>query len=744
MADFRVGTIAGADLLVGAILIFLAVFIAASRFSSRVHQVFSLLLISRGAAAFTEGLMKASPNLGTATYWADVSIYFEILSFSTLVSFVAIFPRRTRAAQAPLFWFLLAGGTLAVLGYYASDHAAFVDAVLYVAPAHVYGLSRTPLLTYLFAFITLSQSVILVALARAYARSESEIARRERWYVLAALGVSITYNFGFSVSVSPYLVAAGAASTSNGVTTLLAGVVGIVVSAVVAWRLIGSSKSHPETHREVLRLFGLLLAALLAGVIDAAVLFALPRNPVYQTSSELWRLLFGLLIAYGMLRYTLFDLEVRMKRTLAGALTFGFVALLFAAVTVIVLAGLGPSIPTLVLGQIVGAGAVVVSYPTVKRSALAVAGAFAPEAPESAGEIFDRKLEVYRAALERALDQGRLGDGTPSARVDPQERASLAELRKKLGITEREHVLLEQVVRRAAPSGVAGEGAFAPGALVLGKYRIEGVLGEGTFGRTYLARDADLARAVALKHVTAHSKDEVDLVLREVRVLAALRHPNIIQLLDVERLGDDVFLVLEYADGGSIGDRLRDGGPLPLPEAVALIAQVLEGLAAAHATGVVHRDVKPANLLLDRAGLVKLGDFGLARSADVRATRVGLGAPSAAEGTPAYMAPEQARGATADARSDLFAVAASFYEMIEGRPYLALEGKTEFEVRTAILVDAPRLPLDHQPRWVTEFLTRGLAKDPGLRFQSAAEMRAALVAGASALLVRVDRASELV
>lgn len=193
---------------------------------------------------------------------------------------------------------------------------------------------------------------------------------------------------------------------------------------------------------------------------------------------------------------------------------------------------------------------------------------------------------------------------------------------------------------------------------------------------------------------------------------AGLRHPRIVTLLDVAAAGAVPCFVMEYVDGPSL-PALLEAGPLPPARTVAWMAQLLEGLACAHALGVVHRDVKPSNLLIDAAHGLKLSDFGLASPAGL----------ASAHGTPGYMAPEQMRG-QADCRSDLFAAAVVLYQMLAGRrPY---EG-TPFQLMQQVLME-PAPPLPPSLAAFEPVVARGLAKTPSGRYQHASEFRDALLA----------------
>jgi serine/threonine protein kinase/WD40 repeat protein len=270
----------------------------------------------------------------------------------------------------------------------------------------------------------------------------------------------------------------------------------------------------------------------------------------------------------------------------------------------------------------------------------------------------------------------------------------------------------------AEPSGVhAG--------VRLGPYEAVELIGRGTRGEVWRARDPRLGRHVAIKLLLEHRSSPGALreLEREARTASALSHPNIVTVLDVALESSPPFLVLELVSGRTLAS-LLSAGPLPVPRALDLAAQVAAGLAAAHEAGLVHRDVKPANVLVTREGHAKILDFGLALLSEPSvaspddATIPSTGtAPGIAVGTPAYMAPEQAEGRDVDFRADQFALGALLHELLTGRRTFARGSVVE--TLAAVVRDEaepiPRLPevLDAPVRWV---LARCLAKDPDGRY----------------------------
>jgi serine/threonine protein kinase len=267
---------------------------------------------------------------------------------------------------------------------------------------------------------------------------------------------------------------------------------------------------------------------------------------------------------------------------------------------------------------------------------------------------------------------------------------------------------------------------------IAGRYRLEGRLGFGGMSTVHLALDLRLERQVAVKLLAEHLADDPTFVSRfqrEAQAAARLVHPNIVQIFDSgldERTGRH-FIVMEYIEGQSCAEILRDDGWVDIDEGISIIEQACEGLHYAHRHGVVHRDVKPGNLLRAREGEVKLADFGIAKATEQSSiTQVG-----SVLGTAAYLAPEQARGEEAGPRADLYALGVVAYQLLSGRlPYeatslteLALKQQQEEPPTLDTLVAAVTPAL-------ADAIAIALALDPRDRYQTAREMGRALTDGA--------------
>lgn len=260
----------------------------------------------------------------------------------------------------------------------------------------------------------------------------------------------------------------------------------------------------------------------------------------------------------------------------------------------------------------------------------------------------------------------------------------------------------------------------------LGDYEILRVLGAGGMGRVYQVRNVITDRVEAMKVLLPEISGQEEVAarfLREIKVLAALNHPHIARLHTALTIDNQLVMIMEFVEGQAISARLA-GGPMPVPDALTCIDQILDALSYAHQQHVIHRDIKPANMMLTPDGTVKLMDFGIARAENEPTL---LTAPGSTLGSMNYMSPEQVKGERTDERSDLYSLGISLYEMVTGeRPF---HGDSSFSLMAAHINQAPTPPVELQPEMpagLNQIILTSIAKSPAERFQSADAFRNAV------------------
>jgi serine/threonine-protein kinase len=269
--------------------------------------------------------------------------------------------------------------------------------------------------------------------------------------------------------------------------------------------------------------------------------------------------------------------------------------------------------------------------------------------------------------------------------------------------------------------------------LIAGRYQLEQAVGSGGMSKVYRAHDRLLERTVALKILHEHySQDDeyVERFRREARAVAQLAHPNVVTVIDRGEHEGRQYIVFEYVDGENLKQLVAREGPLPPKQVVELGLQIARALSSAHARGVVHRDVKPQNVLLSEDGLPKVTDFGIARSSDVESVTL----TGTVMGTSEYISPEQARGEAVDFRSDVYSLGAILYELCTGD--VPFPGENPVSVAMRHLhepVPSARARRREVPSRLDAAIRRAMAKDPAERFDSMDELIAELHACLRAL-----------
>src|SRR5215470_10676898 len=271
------------------------------------------------------------------------------------------------------------------------------------------------------------------------------------------------------------------------------------------------------------------------------------------------------------------------------------------------------------------------------------------------------------------------------------------------------------------------EGRFVPGALLGGRYRIIGLLGRGGMGEVYRATDLTLGQSVALKFLPEEAARDQRLLERfhgEVRIARMVSHANVCRVYDIGEVEGMPFISMEYVDGEDLASLLLRIGRLPADKALEIARKLCAGLAAAHDRGVIHRDLKPQNIMLNKRGEVLIMDFGLAAIAGH------LSGAEVRNGTPAYMAPEQLKGAEVTAKSDIYALGLVLYELFTGkRPFDAKNVQAMLrQQETAQLTSMTSIAADIDPA-VEKAIRRCLDPDPARRPASVLSVAAALPGG---------------
>ncbi len=365
------------------------------------------------------------------------------------------------------------------------------------------------------------------------------------------------------------------------------------------------------------------------------------------------------------------------------------------------------------------------SYPDVVRwldavlwpAGWALVGAYAKSRVKPSLEQARSQSDALAAAADKAATDG---DLEKSIILLSRAEALQPEPARRARVLDKLREQKERASRMAPEAASSSPGAIGPG----GRIRLLKGLGRGAVGMVHLGEDGVLGRRVAVKELSgplASAPEVRERFLREARALAQISSPHVVQVFEIYQEGERQFLSMELCEGEDLAARLKKGGRLPAKEVARLGAQIAEALDAAHRRGVVHRDLKPANVLFSGAD-IKVADFGLARLADSAMTQEG-----AVMGTPYYMAPEQAAGATVDGRSDLYALGCVLFEMLSGKPpYLG----TMEQVLLQHISSSPPPALDATllgaSKKLCALVSRLLAKNPAARPKTARDVATAL------------------
>ena len=268
------------------------------------------------------------------------------------------------------------------------------------------------------------------------------------------------------------------------------------------------------------------------------------------------------------------------------------------------------------------------------------------------------------------------------------------------------------------------------GRVISGRYVVQAIVGTGGMAVVYRAFDKKKNRIVAIKVLRPEYESDEEFVRRfsrEAEAASKVSHENIVNLLDVGTDGDMRYIVMEYVDGQTLKELIRQRGAIHPDTAIRMTIRILAAVDHAHRNGIVHRDIKPQNILVDNQGRVKVADFGIARLKASQTTRIDDGNGASALGSVHYFSPEQARGEVADEKSDLYSVGVVMYEMLTGK--VPFDGENSVSVALKHVNEAPQSMRERQEgisRALDEVVMRALCKDPAKRYQTAAEMAADL------------------
>jgi eukaryotic-like serine/threonine-protein kinase len=346
-----------------------------------------------------------------------------------------------------------------------------------------------------------------------------------------------------------------------------------------------------------------------------------------------------------------------------------------------------------------------------------------------ADDSWQKVREIFHSALGRQSEERRRFVHDACGK----DKTLLAEVESLLSSHDSAESFMETPAVAKVADMIEPETKKLGAGKVFGQYEIIEQVGAGGMGEVYLAKDARLNRQVAVKILPesiAADKDRVRRFEREAQAASALNHPNIITIFEIGETDNTHFIATEYIEGDTLRERFR-GSPINLKSALEIAVQVVSALDAAHRTGIVHRDIKPENLMIRPDGLVKILDFGIAKLTEkLSATDLEAATAISAQtrtgviiGTAAYMSPEQARGQTVDARSDIFSFGLVLYEMLAGQPPFA--GESAIEIIGSILNKEP-VPLSRQtpevPHEIERIINKTLRKDREERYQTAKDL----------------------
>lgn len=653
------------------------------------------LLLVGGNYAFNAmwkwaGIPGAGAEFLVAVPWDRLAYLCVILDPAVLAYFASVFPRRSWLADRPWGPLVLFGPALVLL-ILEVDHAAVSQ------PGQFYDPVRVVFAAYLgLAYAYAGFRILLNYLHEPSSVMASQLR-------LVTLGVL--------VAVLPR-VALTVQDVNNGPPDLpfhvfsLVFRFGVLASAFGAcWVLSERQSSTPLRREEARRMLRLVAAAFgmfaalwtadevirltaTAGTPVPADVIALSTYIHHGLAYPIRWVVFSAAVASGVLRFEALAVDhARLRQALA-------MVLLLVTMPLVGFTGLAAGVW---VGALVASAVAVAAVMVAGHDGIREAGA-------TPGYLRQRSLEVYQATLARHLAEGATSHGL--RRVE--------QLRSRLGVTTREHEVL-LALADAEDAGCRERRTF------LGRYEVLRPLGAGGTATVYLVADRRSGDLAVLKHVRrdwAAGAAAFDVAMHEFEVAQRVSHPNLVAIHDVVRVADGAVVVMEYLGGGSLREVLERDGPFSPAVAARMIEDVLAGLTALHDVGLAHGDLKPENVLLDSTGRAKVADFGAVRRIGGHGTLARASLRLDWAGTLGYLAPEQALGALATSRSDVFAAGALAWEMLTGQPYMARAPVPE---RLRNPAGSPPPGLTGVAGW-DPWLTQALAPNPAARFPNARSM----------------------
>lgn len=678
--------------------ILLAGFVALGSASPRRHTVsFSLFLVLWGGFLLAGNIAQLAHQAGRLQQAEELLILHSALqglAYLPLAVFTLSYPpsQRVDLSRPPVLAALLAPMAILV-------GAVAVDPSLFHGGFGVESGGWGPAKAGTHALFRLAIFAALIRLVLVWQRSTNPLEQRQALYV--SLGFSLFV--GFESVEDLVLQSSYPAETPLLVAFAGMGVIGLGVILWVAEQLLTRTRSVSNVHRRLA--VGCLAGSVALGMVSgASIIFSsMPELP----AEGVWRVGAVALLISAVTRFEQAE-PAQALPTVAGVLGWLGVA--------------ATGLLTIHVGLTAIAGSSTYAFLGLMVLSTASAGALAWRRPGTFAEIV-RHMRRSRSSAGRARRDLELYE---AALLSDRPTERLSQIRLRMSISEAEDAVMRRLVDEDGRAELAPEGSYEPGDVLDDRYELTAALGQGACSQVYRARDRRTGEEVAIKVPTSFSVDRQQLrrFLYESRTLLRLQHPNVV---DAYELGHDEgwpYLAHELVEAGTLAERLDEDG-MATGEAVQVVDGILAGLAHLHKEGLVHRDVKPENVLVTAEGTVKIGDLGLADTWDANRTqRLGPEGTGTRAGTPAYMSPESLLGHPPRPACDVYAAGAILVEALTGSHYLGLQDAPYRTVKRAVLESPPQL--DGVDPQLLDVCEHALAKDPGDRYSNAASMREAL------------------